>query len=95
MPQNVPRDSNGFEIPELFFGSSPESGANRTISSIKAAQTPGGSTYSRADSTPGTARRLTRRLSDLDMDGGLRGGDDLLMDEDDLGAFYACALCGF
>ncbi|KAE8540611.1 hypothetical protein D1P53_002974 [Cryptococcus gattii VGV] len=87
MPQNVPRDSNGFEIPELFFGSSPENGANRTISSIKskAAQTPGGrSTYSRADSTPGTARRLTRRLSDLDMDDGLRGGDDLLMDEDDL-----------
>lgn len=28
------------------------------------------------------------------MDDGLRGGDDLLMDEDDLGAFYACALCG-
>ncbi|OXG75366.1 centromere protein C [Cryptococcus neoformans A2-102-5] len=87
MPQNVPRDSNGFEIPALFFGSSPENGASRTISSIKskAIQTPGGqSTYSRADSTPGTARRLTRRLSDLDMDDGLRGGDDLLMDEDDL-----------
>lgn len=29
------------------------------------------------------------------MDDGLRGGDDLLMDEDDLGAFHACALCGY
>ncbi|ODO05031.1 hypothetical protein I350_05643 [Cryptococcus amylolentus CBS 6273] len=87
-----------FNSPDGPSGSNRRDTMNSTYSRATYMTTPGArTTYASDDDdaasrgdmeTPGTARRVSRagrgRMSDLDFEEGMGGGDDLLQDEDDL-----------
>ncbi|WVQ78910.1 hypothetical protein IAT38_001001 [Cryptococcus sp. DSM 104549] len=89
MPQNPRRLANGFEDPDEWFRS-PENNKPAAISAImnKASRTPSGRAgFNGGEETPGTGRRVTRRMSELDVEEQEgSAAEDLLRDDDDLAA---------